>query len=53
VFCQALEIYMKKQSVYRRGHVDFILGAIEQMKEYQVHKDVEAYKVCALLREEA
>ncbi|KAF6023060.1 ECSIT [Bugula neritina] len=45
---KALEIYMKKQSVYRRGHVDFILGAIEQMKEYQVHKDVEAYK--ALMR---
>ncbi|XP_067949229.1 evolutionarily conserved signaling intermediate in Toll pathway, mitochondrial-like [Watersipora subatra] len=43
-FMQAIDIYLQKQSVYKRGHVDFIQGAVKEMQSFDVHKDVEVYK---------
>ena len=40
----AIELYMERHGVTRRGHVEFIGFAQRRMKEYGVHRDLEAYK---------
>ena len=40
----AIELYMERHAVTRRGHVEFIGFAQRRMKEYGVHRDLEAYK---------
>lgn len=36
--------FYKNRDVHRRGHVEFIYAALKHMKEFGVHKDLEAYK---------
>lgn len=36
--------FYKSRDVHRRGHVEFIYAALKHMKEFGVHKDLEAYK---------
>jgi len=43
-FKQALGMYLKRNAVYRRGHVEFLYAAIERMKEFDVHRDLDTYK---------
>ena len=43
-FKAALQLYIKRHGVYRRGHVEFMYAALERMREFQVHRDIEAYK---------
>ncbi|XP_076460477.1 evolutionarily conserved signaling intermediate in Toll pathway, mitochondrial-like [Babylonia areolata] len=43
-FCSALEMYVAKEKVYRRGHVEFIYAAMENMEKFGVHRDLAVYK---------
>ncbi|ESO84758.1 hypothetical protein LOTGIDRAFT_94819, partial [Lottia gigantea] len=44
-FRKAVDIYLKKESLYRRGSVEFINSALKQMKKYDAHRDLMSYKV--------
>ncbi|KAJ8916863.1 hypothetical protein NQ315_005870 [Exocentrus adspersus] len=39
-----VKIFVNRDHVYRRGHVEFIYSALKNMKEFGVHKDLEVYK---------
>ncbi|KAL3877888.1 hypothetical protein ACJMK2_035532 [Sinanodonta woodiana] len=43
-FIQAIDKYLEKESVYRRGHVEFMEAAMAKMKEFGVHNDLDCYK---------
>ena len=43
-FQKAIKIYISKESVYRRGHVEFIYASLSRMKEFGCHRDLEMYK---------
>lgn len=43
-FIQAVDKYLEKESVYRRGHVEFMEAAMAKMKDFGVHKDLDCYK---------
>ena len=43
-FQQALGLYLKQNAIYRRGHVEFLYAAMERMKEFDVHRDLDTYK---------
>ena len=43
-FHQALGMYLKQNAIYRRGHVEFLYAALDRMKEFQVHRDLDTYK---------
>ena len=43
-FQQALGLYLKRNGIYRRGHVEFLYAAIERMTEFDVHRDLDTYK---------
>jgi len=45
---QAIQIYERKQSVHKRGNVEFVTGSLDKMKEFNVHKDLEVYKVSSV-----
>jgi len=40
----AVALYLKRNALYRRGHVEFIYAALTRMKEFNVHRDLETYK---------
>ncbi|CAH0397861.1 unnamed protein product [Chilo suppressalis] len=42
-YLEAIKIF-ESQDKRRRGHVEFIYAALARMKEFGVHKDLEAYK---------
>lgn len=43
-FHDAMKLYIKRNAVYRRGHVEFLYAAISRMKEFNVQQDLETYK---------
>ena len=43
-FHQAMSLYLKHNSIYRRGHVEFLYAALDRMKEFEVHRDLDTYK---------
>ncbi|KAK7110641.1 evolutionarily conserved signaling intermediate in Toll pathway, mitochondrial-like [Littorina saxatilis] len=43
-FRSAVEMYVTKESIYRRGHVEFIYAAMESMEKFNVHRDLSVYK---------
>lgn len=43
-YLQMINIYMNREHVYRRGHVEFIYAALKHMEEFGVNKDLEVYK---------
>jgi len=43
-FHQALSLYLKKNHVYRRGHVEFLYAAMDRLEEFDVHRDLSTYK---------
>lgn len=42
-YIKAIKIF-ETRDARRRGHVEFIYAALARMKEFGVHKDLEAYK---------
>ncbi|XP_067005187.2 evolutionarily conserved signaling intermediate in Toll pathway, mitochondrial [Anabrus simplex] len=42
-YLSMINIFIERD-VHRRGHVEFIYAALRHMKEFNVHKDLEAYK---------
>lgn len=44
-FKKACNIYLDKEGLYRRGHVEFIHTALAKMKEFNLSVDMKAYKV--------
>ena len=53
-FNKAIKQYLKKQSVYKRGSVEFIYAAVNYMEEFGVHRDLSTYKklLCIFPKEE-
>lgn len=43
-FKTACNIYLDKEGLYRRGHVEFIYAARDKLKEYNLNYDLNAYK---------
>ena len=43
---QAIQIYEHNESVYKRGHNEFLLAALDKMEEFGVEKDLSTFKVC-------
>lgn len=43
-FQAAIDLYLARHATTRRGHVEFIEFAQRRMKEYGVHRDLDAYK---------
>ncbi|XP_060523211.1 evolutionarily conserved signaling intermediate in Toll pathway, mitochondrial [Cylas formicarius] len=43
-YLDMIRIYVNREHVYRRGHVEFIYAALKNMEEFGVHKDLEVYK---------
>lgn len=43
-FGSALQLYVTKEHVYRRGHVEFIYAAMANMQAFGVHRDLAVYK---------
>ena len=43
-FEEAIGLYLKRNPVHRRGHVEFIYAALDRMKEFSVHRDIDTYK---------
>ena len=41
---EALTLYLKRNEVYRKGHVEFLYAALSRMKEFNVNRDIETYK---------
>lgn len=44
-FWRAIAMYIAAEKVRRRGHVEFINAALQQMKRFNVHRDLETYKM--------
>jgi signaling intermediate in Toll pathway protein len=40
----AVQMYISKENIYRRGHVEFIYAAMENMEKFGVHRDLSVYK---------
>jgi signaling intermediate in Toll pathway protein len=43
-FHEALQFYVDQSGKHRRGHVEFIYAALNHVKDFGVHQDVETYK---------
>lgn len=43
-YLEMVKIFINRDHVYRRGHVEFIYSALKNMEEFGVHKDLEVYK---------
>ena len=43
-FLKILDIYLQRQGVHRRGHVEFIQAAMLQLNKYGVQRDIDVYK---------
>ncbi|XP_052262814.1 evolutionarily conserved signaling intermediate in Toll pathway, mitochondrial-like [Dreissena polymorpha] len=44
IFIEAVNAYLAKNGENRRGYVEFIYDALEQMKPLEVHRDLDCYK---------
>lgn len=43
-YLEMVKIFVNRDHIYRRGHVEFIYSALKNMEEFGVHKDLEVYK---------
>ena len=43
-FQKAVNLYLKQNSIYRRGHVEFLYAALDHMTEFDAQKDLTTYK---------
>lgn len=43
-YLEMVKIFTSRDTVYRRGHVEFIYSALKNMEDFGVHKDLEVYK---------
>lgn len=43
-YLEMVKIFINRDNVYRRGHVEFIYSALKNMEEFGVQKDLEVYK---------
>ncbi|XP_064211967.1 evolutionarily conserved signaling intermediate in Toll pathway, mitochondrial isoform X2 [Tribolium castaneum] len=43
-YLDMIHIFVNRDSVHRRGHVEFIYSALKNMESFGVHKDLEVYK---------
>ncbi|RZC37066.1 ECSIT domain containing protein [Asbolus verrucosus] len=43
-YLDMIRIFLNRDYVYRRGHVEFIYAALKNMESFGVHKDLEVYK---------
>ncbi|XP_066153021.1 evolutionarily conserved signaling intermediate in Toll pathway, mitochondrial [Euwallacea fornicatus] len=43
-YLQLINIFMKQEQVYRRGHVEFIYKALKHMQEFGVQGDLDVYR---------
>ncbi|CAG9774032.1 unnamed protein product [Ceutorhynchus assimilis] len=43
-YLQMINIFLDRDHVYRRGHVEFIYAALKHMKDFGVHRDLEVYR---------
>lgn len=44
LFKAAVDCYLMKENVYRRGHVEFVYAALKRMKDFGSAKDLSSYK---------
>ena len=44
-FSFAIDRYIEQEKVYRRGHAEFIYMGLSKMKEMNLHRDLECYKM--------
>ena len=43
-FQKAVKLYLKQNSIHRRGHVEFLYAALDRMTEFDAQKDLTTYK---------
>lgn len=43
-YLEMVKIYINREEIYRRNHVEFIYAALKNMEEFGVNKDIEVYK---------
>lgn len=43
-YLEMVKIFINRDQVYRRGHVEFISSALKHMEEFGVHRDLEVYR---------
>lgn len=43
-YLEMIKVFINRDSVHRRGHVEFIYAALKNMENYGVQKDLEVYK---------
>ncbi|XP_072394026.1 evolutionarily conserved signaling intermediate in Toll pathway, mitochondrial [Diabrotica undecimpunctata] len=43
-YLEMVKIFVNRDHIYRRGHVEFIYSALKNMEEFGVNKDLEVYK---------
>lgn len=43
-YLEMIRIFVNRDNVHRRGHVEFIYSALKNMESFGVHKDLEVYK---------
>ncbi|KAG5898528.1 hypothetical protein JTB14_038479 [Gonioctena quinquepunctata] len=43
-YLEMVKIFINRDHIYRRGHVEFIYSAMKNMEAFGVHKDLEVYK---------
>ena len=44
LFKSAVDCYLQKENVYRRGHVEFAYAALKRMEDFGSAKDLSSYK---------
>ncbi|XP_057653533.1 evolutionarily conserved signaling intermediate in Toll pathway, mitochondrial [Diorhabda carinulata] len=43
-YLEMVKIFINRDHIYRRGHVEFIYSALKNMEEFGVNRDLEVYK---------
>ncbi|XP_045476027.1 evolutionarily conserved signaling intermediate in Toll pathway, mitochondrial [Harmonia axyridis] len=43
-YLDMVKIFINRDQIYRRGHVEFVHSALKHMEEFGVHKDLEVYR---------
>lgn len=43
-YLEMVKIFVNRDQVHRRGHVEFIYSALKNMEQFGVHKDLQVYK---------
>lgn len=43
-FIEVIQFYLRKNNIYRRGHVEFMYAALDRMKDFGTNRDLDTYK---------